>query len=465
MNPLEGRAMVESNSRESAYRAALPGMDKPAKIGRYTILKELGQGSSGVVFLAKDPYIDRLVAIKVSSPSPEVLKKGAQHYNHAFFREARSSGRLSHPNIVAIYDADVYEEHCYIGMEYIDGPTLKGYCTPGNLLPPARAAEIVLNICKALDYAHNRGVVHRDVKPSNILLTKAGAAKISDFSIARMLHETLILDAKKRKSILGTIHYMSPEHLISQDSVDSRSDIFSLGSVLFELFTGARAFQSDNDITTMFKIANEDAPSITAIRPDLPETMDRVIKKALSKKASERYQSCMEFAYDLSVALRHLRTSRKETGESVLDYVSSIPFFEGFDKEEVKEILSSSTILKMKKGQTIVNEGEVDDSLYIILSGSVEVFKNDTRIDVIERGECFGEMAYLSGQPRAASIRASTNCILMKISGTLMDKAPEAVQRHFLKSFAMTLVGRISKNQKLILSLMKGRRDTVRMKP
>jgi serine/threonine protein kinase len=433
------------------------GDDIPKKVGRHTIFHELGRGNMGVVLLGFDPYIDRLVAIKIPRPSPDILNRGSGEYYQDFFREARSAGRLNHPNIVAIFDADVTEDSCYLAMEHIDGHTLKDFCRKDTLLPVDKVIDIVSNACKALDYAHNKGVVHWDIKPANIILNSAGMAKITDFGIARMTHQARAeaMEEKETK-ISGTFSYMSPQHIATPHMVDGRSDIFSLGCVLYELLTGQMAFDGDSIYAVAYKIAHEEPDSILKIRPELPEILDGIVKKALQKEPDKRYQTGMEFAYDLGVALRRINISRKDLPiEDIVDYVRNTPFFEMFSKEQVKEILSASTIIRLFKGNIVVAEGEIDDSLYIILSGKVEVLKGGEKIDFINRGECFGEMAYLSGRPRSATLKAATDCILMKISAVLMDEVPAPVQLLFMKSFALTLVNRISINHKLILSLLK----------
>ena len=413
-------------------------------VGRYEIIGKLGQGSMGMVYLGRDPYINRNVGIKISRPAANVVGDKADKYRERFFTEAQSAGRLMHPSIVAIYDAGMYKDFCYITMEYIDGPTLEKFCHKENLLPISKVVEIMFIAGSSLDYAHKKGVIHRDIKPSNIMLNKSGGVRITDFGIAQIKSEQTV-----SKGIFGSPSYMSPEQ-VKEAPVGGKSDIFSLGCVMYELLTGEMAFPGENDFSIMYKITNEEPIPMIEIRPKLPDILVKITRKALSKDPDHRYQSCMDFAYDLRVALRGLKgtTSRSAKTEDIVDYVHNVPFFENFTKDQVKEILVASNIIKVREGRILVAEGEIDDSFYIILSGRAGVKKDNKEIAIIGRGECFGEMSYLSGQARAATVLAETDCILMKISAVLLDKSSESMQLLFLKNFAMTLMQRLSKTDK-----------------
>jgi serine/threonine protein kinase len=408
-------------------------------IGRYEILKKIGHGSMGVVYLGRDPYIKRNVGIKISRPAADVGEEKAEKYREKFFIEAQSAGRLMHPNIVAIYDAGMHKDFCYMAMEYIDGPTLKKFCKKNHLLPINNVLEIIFITCKALDHAHKMGVVHRDIKPLNIMLKKSGHIKITDFGIAQIKSEQTA-----SKGIIGSPSYMSPEQ-IRQKPVENQTDIFSLGCVLYELLTGKMAFPGDDYVTILYKIIKEEPVPMEQIRPELPEILLKITKKALAKDPNQRYQTCGDFAYDLRVALRGLRDSTKSTkAEDVFDYVNSVSFFKNFNRDQVKEMLKSSSVYKVPRGDAMVAEGDIEDSFFILLSGKAVVQKNNKNIAFISRGECFGEMAYLSGQARAATVLAETDCILMEISATLLDRSSESIQLLFLKSFAKNLIQRLS---------------------
>ena len=424
------RAMKVSPIADSSFFAELSGI---THVGRYTVTKELGRGGMAVVFLGRDPYIQRQVAVKMSRPHTEEEKT-------QFFVEAQSAGRLNHPNLVAVYDAGVHGRFCYIAMELVEGHTLDRYCQPENLLPPKKAAEIVFSVLNALDYAHKQGVIHRDIKPSNIMLDKNGDVKIADFGIAR------IKGLSTMRVIRGTPSYMSPEQ-VKGEPIKDNTDIFSAGCVLFELLTGVPAFGGEDFSSIIKKIVESDPPPILRLRPELPKIFEDVIQKALAKDPTVRYQSCLDFAYDLRVAVRGLAAetlAAPEKPKSALEYIRYVPFFANFTPRQLEELFQASDILKVKKGKVVVAQGEIDDTFFIILSGSARIEKDGQIIARVGMGECFGEMAYIGGQARVATVVADTDLVLMKISATILDRAPGPIQLLFFKNFAKFLVKRFS---------------------
>jgi len=411
-------------------------------IGRYEILRKLGQGSTGAVYLGRDPYIERQVAIKVYRLPDDTGPEEIELYQKSFFVEAQSAGRLMHPNIVAIYDADLYQGLYYITMEYVDGATLKRFCKPNNLLPVEKVLKIAFSLCKGLEYAHQNGVIHRDIKPSNIIFGSAGQAKITDFSIAyvKKSKSTLV------KGLVGSPCYMSPEQ-IKEELITEKSDLFSLGSVLYELLTGEKAFEGDNEYAILYKIVNEDPTHILELRPELPKIIGDILSKGLAKDPSQRYQSSMDFAYDLRLALRSLKDTPKESQDiELLNYIQDLPFFNNFTEGQMNKILSASNLTRVERDKTIIEEGEIDDSFYILISGQVIVQKGGKDVAVLEKGQCFGEMAYLTGEARSATIITKNECILLKFSSTLLNRLSKSIQLLFFKNFTQTIIRRLSKN-------------------
>jgi serine/threonine protein kinase len=265
------------------------------KLGRYEILSELGKGSMGIVYKAIDPLIDRTVAIKTINLNLSVDEIAC--FVERFNSEAKSAGRLNHPNIVTIYDVGRTDDVAFIAMEHLEGQELKEIITSKQKLPPARIVEITAQVADALAYAHDNGVVHRDIKPANIMVLRNGVVKIMDFGIAM----TSSGSETQAGTILGSPKYMSPEQ-ISGKAVDNRSDIFSLGAMLYELLTGISAFgggSSSNITAIMYQVMNEIPDPPTKVNPSLPAAFDYIVSRALAKKPEERYQSAREMADDL----------------------------------------------------------------------------------------------------------------------------------------------------------------------
>lgn len=264
-------------------------------LGRYQLEKQLGKGAMGTVYLGKDPKLNRIVAIKTLALSQQFATEELYEATTRFFREASAAGRLHHSHIIAIYDAGEEHDLAYIAMEYFSGGDLVPYTKRDNLLPIATVINIVSCIAIALDYAHQQGVIHRDIKPANIMYNPATESiKITDFGIAR------ITDANKTKTgiILGTPSYMSPEQL-SGKQVDGRSDLFSLGIMLYQLLTGELPFRANSLAALMFKITNESPQNILQLRADIPQCLVNVVNTALQKELTTRYQSGDEFAQAL----------------------------------------------------------------------------------------------------------------------------------------------------------------------
>ena len=273
-------------------------VEKPM-LGRYQIEKELGKGAMGVVYLGKDPKIGRVVAIKTMALSQEFEAEELVEAKERFFREAETAGRLSHPNIVTIFDAGEEHDLCYIAMELLKGKDLVPFTKPGSLLPIDKVASIIARVGDALGYAHKQNVVHRDIKPANIMFELEGdVVKVTDFGIAR------ITDSSKTKTgmVLGTPSYMSPEQL-SGMKVDGRSDLFSLAISLYQMACGKLPFEGDSMAQLMFKIANAATPDILAFNPGLPPGLVAFLDRAMAKDPDARYQSGDEFAAALRKAM------------------------------------------------------------------------------------------------------------------------------------------------------------------
>ncbi|MCC5887171.1 MAG: protein kinase [Gammaproteobacteria bacterium] len=283
------------------------GTEKPM-LGRYEVEKELGQGAMGVVYLGRDPKINRVVAIKTLSLATEYEGDALKEVKDRFFREAQSAGRLNHPNIVAIYDAGEEHDLAYIAMEFLKGKDLSDKTDPEHLLPLPVVVDLMIQCAEALDYAHRENVVHRDIKPGNIMYdSETGKATLTDFGIAR------ITDASRTRTgtVLGTPNYMSPEQALGEH-VDGRSDLFSLGVVLYQMSTGFLPFQAESMATLLYKIVNEKHPDPAVYRPELPTGLRKIVHNALGKNPDRRYQTGAKFAAHLKVLRDRLASERRQ---------------------------------------------------------------------------------------------------------------------------------------------------------
>jgi len=264
-----------------------------SQLGRYEVIGELGQGAMGVVYKARDPLIDREVAIKTINLSLAMEER--DEYEARFYQEAKAAGRLSHPNIVTIYDVGRSEDIAYIAMEYLHGRELRDILNETKLLPISEVLAIVIQVAQGLAYAHEHDIVHRDIKPSNVMIVRDSHAKITDFGIARMASAAV---RTQTGMVLGSPKYMSPEQVLGKE-IDRRSDIFSLGVMLYEMLTGQVPFIGENVNAIMYQTLNSIPAAPSSANPAVPEMLDYILAKALAKDLDARYQNAHDLADDL----------------------------------------------------------------------------------------------------------------------------------------------------------------------
>ncbi len=422
-------------------------MKIPEKLGKYEIKEQVGRGSMGIVYKGYDPFADRNVAVKVAMSDALQDKESGERYRKMFFNEAHTAGTLKHPNIVEILDAGVEEsnegDHCYIVMELVEeGNTLKNHTNAKSLLPFELVVEITFKCAKALDYAHRNGVVHRDIKPTNILITKDQDVKIADFSIAHLM--TSDTTSTMPMGFVGSPRYMSPEQ-VQEDVITNQTDLFSLGIVMYELLTGKHPFAADSFSRLIHMIINEKHPPLSTHRSDVPEILEKIIHHALQKNPEKRYKMGLNFAADLSLAFDYLEEPQQDVeAQEKFNAIQKLHFFDEFPESEIWEIIHACIWQSFENNQEIIVEGDIDDSFYIITSGEVDVYKDGSLIGHLITGDCFGEMAYLSKAERTATIIAKNNVELMKVNATLIEQVSVECQLHFSRVFMQTLVKRLS---------------------
>jgi eukaryotic-like serine/threonine-protein kinase len=412
----------------------------PERIGKYVIINEVGQGSTGRVFLSHDPYYGRDVAIKLYNIESEEDEQKARVTRKMFFNEAQMMGRLQHPNILPIYDAGEENGSYYVVTEHVHGArTLAAYCRPDNLLRIDDVVEIMFKCAKGLHYAHGRGVIHRDIKPSNIMLTLDNDVRVIDFGIALIKDS----DVSRIEGIAGSPSYMSPEQVQSAD-ITHRSDIYSLGACMYELLTGYRPFRANNLSKLLHQIVYATPPPIHTLREGIPEELEEVVMTALRKEPEQRFANALEFAGALTRLHQALRTQYQRVDQQAqFDRLRKLRFFHDFSHAEIREVLRASEWCTYQVDDEIIREGELDDRFYIIVEGTVSVQSGRRQIGVLGEGDCFGETSYVRGARRTATIKASVPVTLVRVSSTLLEQASSSCQLRFNKVFLRSLIERL----------------------
>ena len=419
---------------------------KPDKIGKYDVIDVLGKGSMGIVYKGHDAYVDRPVAIKVAT-NADAEDDGESMAKRMFVNEARSAGRLDHANILKVYEAGEVDGMPYMVMEFIDGgDTLRSYCKYDTLLPIPQVLTLIRQSADALNYAHEQGVLHRDIKPANIMLTETDVAKLGDFGIARRMgvHETQII------GWFGSPLYMSPEQAQDED-LTPQSDLFSLGSVTYEMLAGAPPFAAKGLSSLIQKVVNEDPPPLPEVNEDIPEIVWRVVKKMLTKDLAGRYQTGADIVTDLDELIDAIaRSPVIMSDEEKLEKMKALTFFSQFSKNELKEVAKVAVWRNYMNGETIFNEGETERSFYVLADGSIAVTINGTRIRDLDAGECFGEMEYLSDTGRTATVVTNRESTILKIEGDFKEWASLPSQVRLNRAFQEVLIERLQTTSKAL---------------
>jgi serine/threonine-protein kinase len=315
-----------------------------SKLGRFELVSEIGRGAMGIVYQAKDPMLERSVAIKTINMAMD--QDGAEMYEKRFYQEARAAGGLNHPNIVTIYDIGRTADVCYMAMEYIEGPELRTLLLPGKPLALPRALSIAAQVAEGLAYAHERGVVHRDIKPANIMVPESGPVKITDFGIARMRSSNV---QTQTGMMMGSPKYMSPEQVIGKRA-DHRTDVFSLGVILYEMLSGAAPFTGESVNAVMYQIVNFVPPAPSAINPAAPAALDVLVGRMIAKALEERFQSAAEVARSLRECEQQVQLAPGASSTLPLTVLAPTPA-PGVVEPEVKTALLAQSVERSRRAE------------------------------------------------------------------------------------------------------------------
>lgn len=413
------------------------------EVANYPVVRKLGEGATSEVFLCTDPFRNREVAVK--RIFPETLRDPARGrvFRKLFFAEAALAGKLEHPHIAQIFDAGMGEDAAYIVMEYVPGGTMERFCAVDRLLPVEQVLEIAFKCARALAFAHMQGVTHRDIKPGNILYAASPTdVRIGDFGLAiRLGSETTHVTG------VGSPAYMSPEQ-IRDEVVDHRTDLYSLGVVMYQLLSGVLPYRGTNKFSIIFQITQYDPPPPSAHRPEVPQVLDRIVRRAMQKALGQRYQSGDELAEDLIDALRSGLAPRSGLPGDADKFAAlrGMAFFGAFADPQLWEVVAIGTWEKVVAGAVVVREGEQGDFFCVLLQGEVRVTKNRKLLSVLGPGECFGEMAYLStsGHERSATVTAARDSLIVRVKVAELGKASAGCRHQFDRAFMGILIERLN---------------------
>ncbi len=411
------------------------------KIGKYEIVRELGTGATSTVYLAIDPFNKQEVALKLFDLGVLRDTNRAKVYRKLLMTEASLAGKLSHPHIAKILDAVMEGDVNYVVMEYVEGSTLEQYAEVDKLLPVSTIAEIAYKCCKALEYAEHQGVIHRDIKPANILLQGETNIKISDFGSA-----ALQSDQSTQVSGVGSPAYMSPEQ-VKEHKLTHQTDIYSLGVVMYKLLTGKLPFDATNNHSMIYHIINIEPPPPSAFRPEIGPELDAIVRRAMEKDTAKRYQTWDEFANDLVGFSSRVEPTQSEILDTEkFDTLRSLVFFKNFSDVELWEVLRISQWRKIPDSEYILSDGEIGRSFFILAQGSVRVAKQGRLLSLLNRGDCFGEMAHLLERDfkRSSDVIAKNDVVLIEINPDVLVHATIGCRLQFGDAFLRMLVKRLS---------------------
>ncbi len=432
---------MPSSQPSERERAAL-NVEPQVQLGKYPILREIGRGATSHVYLARDPFADREVAIKVFMFDQNADPQTERMMHKAFLAEASLAGKLNHPHIVDILDAVAEPDHSYLVMEYVAGTALDAHADVATLLPLDKVVEIIFKCIRALEYAFQHGVIHRDIKPANILLSAAGETKVSDFGASfqqRLGPETTQLSA------IGSPAYMSPEQM-RVEPLTHQTDIYSLGVTMYRLLTGRLPYQATTQAALTYAIMHTPPMRPALLRPELPPLLDKIVMTAIHKEPAGRYRSWLDFGKELSQAFTTLTLVGDTLSDSAkFNELRQLAFFEGFGDVALWEVVRIGAWKRIPAGTVLIREGDHGDSFYLLIAGEVSVTLSGKQLNTVKPGGCFGEILYFTEhvQRRTTTITAVGNVTVIEIKAEALRAATDACQVSLNKAFMRVLIERL----------------------
>jgi eukaryotic-like serine/threonine-protein kinase len=416
-------------------------METGLHLGKYDIQKEIGKGATGIVYLAKDTFTGRQIALKVLDPELFKDPEFGAVYRSQFMNEASLAGTLRHPHIVAILDAAVQEDSGYVAMELVTGGDLTQHIERDKLLPVADVLQIGFKCCGALDYAFRQGIFHRDIKPANIMIVKGTTVKIADFGAAHLRRTST---TTTQTLAVGSPYYMAPEQIQGKEP-NYHSDLYSLGVVLYQLLTGERPFTANSLQMLMEKIVHQDPAPPSKLREGLPKEVDDCVLRAMKKEPRDRYDYYGEFALDLARAVKKVLPPESIPDSEPHVALRRSEMLAELADAEIWELARAARWSRVPKGTVIIREGDEGDSCFYLGEGTVKVHRKGVLLNLIKPSECFGEMAYIRGgdMPRHATVEATSDVLLGEFRPLeLMQMSPNA-QLALTRAFVRNLVDRL----------------------
>ena len=415
-------------------------LDLSLQVGKYDVQKLLGKGATGTVYLARDTFTGKEVALKTIEPEVFRDPEFGTVYRSQFLNEASLAGKLRHPHIVAILDAVVGDDSGHIAMELVTGGDLSRHVAAPNLLPVADVLQIGFKCCGALEYAAKEGIVHRDIKPANIMLASGNEVKIADFGAAFLRKSQVV-----QTQAMGSPYYMSPEQILNKP-LTFHSDMYALGVVLYELLTGKKPFLAENLEALLDKIVKLEPLPPCEVRPDLPRSLDSVILRALKKSPEQRYANFTELALELSKVGQAVLPEGSIPDSEKYVVLKSVPMLATLADSELWELARAGKWRRLAKTRAIIREKEKGSSFFFLASGQAKVTLAGRLLNMVNGGECFGEMSWITGgeQPRHATVESMTDCLLAEFEPPALDRMSVGAQLQLTRALVRNVTERLA---------------------